>query len=51
MAHGFAFTYTVALILVAVVLVPAFLLPRRKVSGGESSEPGSGENLSAALMH
>jgi hypothetical protein len=30
-AHGFAVTFTVALVLIALTLVPALLLPRRKV--------------------
>jgi hypothetical protein len=30
-AHGFAITFTVALVLIAVTLVPALLLPRRKL--------------------
>jgi EmrB/QacA subfamily drug resistance transporter len=48
MAHGFGFTFTVAVILVAVVLIPAALLPHRKVT---APSEGGGEPAAAALTH
>jgi EmrB/QacA subfamily drug resistance transporter len=41
MAHAFGFTYRVALVLIICCLVPAFLLPRRKIVNPEA-HPGAG---------
>jgi MFS family permease len=38
-AHGFAITFTVALVLIAATLIPAVLLPRRRTDPAESAEP------------
>jgi EmrB/QacA subfamily drug resistance transporter len=47
-AHGFGVTFTVAVILVAVTLIPVFLLPRRKVE--EPADPPE-KAASAAMTH
>jgi EmrB/QacA subfamily drug resistance transporter len=46
-AHGFGTTFTVAVLLVAVTLIPVFLLPRRKVGPAVDAEP----HASAAMTH
>ena len=38
-AHGFGTTFTVAVLLVAVTLIPVFLLPKRKVEAAADAEP------------
>ena len=48
MADGFGFTFTVAVILVAVVLIPAALLPHGKV---KPKDEGVDEAIPAAMMH
>jgi hypothetical protein len=45
-AHGFATTFTVALVLIAVTLVPALLLPRRAAA---APAPAEGEALPVAM--
>jgi hypothetical protein len=51
-AHGFAttFTFTVALVLVAVTLVRALLLPRRKVEAPEA-EVAAAKGATPVAMH
>jgi hypothetical protein len=48
-AHGFATTFTVALVLIAVTFIPALLLPRRKpaASDAEATE----DAIVPAIMH
>jgi hypothetical protein len=45
-AHGFAITFTVALVLIAVTLIPALLLPRRKIE-----PPAEMETAVPVAMH
>jgi MFS family permease len=47
-AHGFATTFTVALVLIAVTLVPALLLPRRKL---EPQGPAAADSAIPVAMH
>jgi EmrB/QacA subfamily drug resistance transporter len=46
-ARGFGTTFTVAVLLVAVTLIPVFLLPKRKVEASEDAE----QQASAAMTH
>jgi EmrB/QacA subfamily drug resistance transporter len=46
-AHGFGTTFTVAVLLVAVTLIPVLLLPRRKAEAPAETE----EQASAAMTH
>jgi hypothetical protein len=48
LADGFGFTFSVAVILVAVVLVPAALLPKGKA---KPTAADAGEPAAAAMMH
>jgi EmrB/QacA subfamily drug resistance transporter len=48
MAGGFGFTFSVAVILVAVVLIPAALLPHGKAS---AKQDDASEPVAAAMMH
>jgi EmrB/QacA subfamily drug resistance transporter len=48
MAGGFGFTYSVAVILVALVIVPGVLLPHRKL---KTPEDGADEPAAPVMMH
>ncbi|MGH8963325.1 MAG: DHA2 family efflux MFS transporter permease subunit [Jatrophihabitantaceae bacterium] len=48
-AHGFAITFTVAVILIAVTLIPAIMLPHRKATPAQG-DPGE-EAVIPAVMH
>lgn len=39
-AHGFATTFTVALVLIILTMIPALLLPRRQVAGRAADAAG-----------
>jgi hypothetical protein len=48
-AHGFATTFTVALVLIAITLVPALLLPRRKITPPDAATAAEPSTIPVAM--
>ncbi len=50
-AHGFGMTFTISMVLLALALIPAYLLPHGKTSDSDSSEVEPGGEPAPVLLH
>lgn len=50
-AHGFGMTFTISMVLLALALIPAYLLPHKKAADSDSTDPEPSGEPAPVLLH